>query len=245
MYIQIFTQRRLIVQKFDILKRTLTNFKPSEYAAATGAAPTPQQAATGSAQSAADDVPKGRTTLNIGKARGIVQPPAKPKREAAAPPAAAVRPEPVETAALPAAVIRPEVGEETAPAAAIAPEPVEESAAPPAAAVRPELADADAPEWNSPAPIVVEEDVEINFPDITNPRTETAAASPARTEAAAALHVRAAQRRPKKAVDPQDSIAVNLRIPKYLKDTFYKTCRDNDATPSIVLRNMIKSYCGL
>jgi hypothetical protein len=220
----------LAVQKYDRLKHTLTDFVPARFAAATDAAHTPQQAAAIVEQSAAEDVPKERTTHVISK-RGIIPPPpsAKPKREAAGHPAAVIRPEVVEETA-PAAAIAPEVVEESAapPAAAIRPEVVEETA--PVAAITPELADDAAPEWNSPAPIAIE---------------ETAAASPARTEAAAALHVRAAQRRPKKAVDPNDMVLVNFRIPKYQRDAFFKTCRDNDRTPSLAIRNLIKSYCGL
>jgi len=67
------------------------------------------------------------------------------------------------------------------------------------------------------------------------------------SESAAALRTHATRpvSKPKKETAPNDMIPMNLRIPLYLKDAFFKTCRDKGTQPSAILRNLIKQYCGL
>jgi len=66
-----------------------------------------------------------------------------------------------------------------------------------------------------------------------------------RTETAAALHVKAAQPpKQKQAPELDDMILMTLRVPLYLKKRFYKTCHDQEKTPSLVLRNLMETFCG-
>jgi len=71
-------------------------------------------------------------------------------------------------------------------------------------------------------------------------------ASP-RTEMEAALLVRARMKpkKPKPPVQPGDMVQYNFRLPKYLKDAFDKDCHDRAVVPTDVLRNYIKSRCGM
>jgi len=67
------------------------------------------------------------------------------------------------------------------------------------------------------------------------------------SESAAALRTHAVRpvTKPKKETAPNDMIPMNLRIPLYLKDAFFKTCRDKGMNTSAVMRNLIKQFCGL
>ena len=61
----------------------------------------------------------------------------------------------------------------------------------------------------------------------------------------AALKTRASRKSPNAQVDPDTMIMMPTRVPKWLKDVFFKTCRDKNMTPSLVIRNLMKSFCGL
>jgi hypothetical protein len=79
------------------------------------------------------------------------------------------------------------------------------------------------------------------------PDTDDRPSPTPRSEAAAVLHAKATPRppRPKKEINPENMVALNLRLPKFLKDTFFKTCQEQGTYPSGILRNLIRQYCGL
>jgi hypothetical protein len=83
------------------------------------------------------------------------------------------------------------------------------------------------------------------FPEETDPADIDQPPPAPKTEAEIALAFRAKPRKPKAAPLPEDKILMNFRIEKYLKDAFFKTCQDQDRKPSLVLRNFMKSFCGL
>jgi hypothetical protein len=212
------------VQKFDVLKRTLTDFKPSEFAAVTGAAPTPPQPAGDSGQSASEPVPRGRTTLNVSKYRGVIQ-------QAATPPLDVDELDPYKAIADAAKFTAQQIAKEQGIGVAHIATPAlngDTRLEPLTAAAEPEPMTATAP---------LLDDAELEPMTATAPRTEAAAALDVRTMAR--------PRPPKKAIDPQDSVLVAFRIPKYLKDNFFASCQDSGRTPSLVIRKLMKSFCGM
>jgi hypothetical protein len=61
----------------------------------------------------------------------------------------------------------------------------------------------------------------------------------------AAIKSRVSRKPPVDPNDPNAMILVPTRVPKWLKDAFYKTSREKNMTPSLVIRSLMKSFCGL
>jgi hypothetical protein len=207
-------------KRFDLRKLTLTDFKPSEFQKATGKLSLEQQGMKQPAPSATDPVPEGRTTLRLNKLRGVVS-------------------------------SRPEVAQPTKEEPAEIPKVHVEELPEPTVSPPPHVIEL---EQNSPMPQaeslpVVQESVAINVLVHESDKAilDTSQSSQIRDERTAALHVKAVKPQHKKQSEagPDDSVALNTRQPKWLKDKFFMACEEKGSTPSIVIRNLMKSYCGL
>ena len=202
-------------KRFDPKKLTLTDFNPDAFRRATGKLSVPGKRAVTNqpaATAAESDVPKGRTTLQLQKVRGIVTKPFTP------PPDAQPEQVPPAQTALPQGAPEPD------------PPPPEQSVP---VAPEPPVSDPDESSFQQ----AEQEPILPHHVDSVEPRTERAAA----------LHVQStrAPRKSQKEADPNSMVPMYTRQPKWLKDMFFKVCRDNGQTPSIVLRNLLKSYCNL
>ncbi|NLE00507.1 MAG: hypothetical protein GX640_11595 [Fibrobacter sp.] len=220
-------------KRFDPKKLTLTDFNPSDFQKATGSLSTGQQQQTNQpASSANDPVPEGRTTLILGKHHGVVssqpsqpQPPSEPQ-----PLTQSQSPEPVS--------VQPSVSTQH----------VSESV--------PFSTDSVISQVQEPVQVLdTQLPTSLNESDKEKPLsissgesilTETQSPQ-IRNELSAALHVKAnrSQYKKQKEADPEELIAFNTRQPKWLKDKFFMACEEKGATPSIVIRNLMKAYCGL
>lgn len=89
------------------------------------------------------------------------------------------------------------------------------------------------------------EEVPQGLTDVTPPAAGDPSQDAGISVRSAALKTRASRKSPAAPVDPNTMVMMPTRVPKWLKDVFFKTCRDKNMTPSIVIRNLMKSFCGL
>jgi len=211
---------------FDLKKLTLTDFKPSEFLKATGKLSLEQQQQEGNqpTTSSTDPVPEGRTTLSLNKLRGVVSP-------------------------------QQTINSTVTQSESLSELTVKTSSQPVPPLIEPTqvIPETPTPESqvqgvNNPDIPLVKENHEISL----NQESEISILndtqlSPVQTERAAALKVKAIRPQHKKQLeaDPHSLIAFNSRQPKWLKDKFFMICNEKGTTPSIVIRNFMKSYCGL
>lgn len=227
-------------KRFDLRKLTLTDFKPSEFQKATGKLSLEQQKDKQPVPSTNDPVPAGRTTLRLNKLRGVVT--SQPE---------VTQPPQVEPVNVPAA--QP----------AVLPEPLNIHSSSSSKEEQPQQSPVSQDKVNQypieeeklytsgslPPGTYVDESIQekalVQEPDETI--LDSAQSPQVRDERAAALHVKAIRPKPKKQTEagPDDSVAFNTRQPKWLKDKFFMACEEKGTTPSIVIRNLMKSYCGL
>lgn len=225
-------------KRFDPKKLTLTDFKPSEFLKATGKLNLEQKQKDKPLTSSTNDpVPEGRTTLHLNKLRGIVssQPEvAKSQKEETAEtlnnqvmvlPESSVLPNqdssvnvPLDNSANPEDKVYPIVDEQ------IVTDNIQDGS-------------------------FVDESVQENIllRETENNILSTAQPTQLRDERVAALYAKAVKPQYKKQsdADPDDSVQFSTRQPKWLKDKFFMACEEKGATPSIIIRNLMKSYCGL
>jgi len=220
-------------KRFDLKKLTLTDFKPSDFQKATAKLSLEQQQKEAPPQPSPDDpVPAGRTTLRLNKLRGIVS---------SAPAASPQVDGPAKTPELPPAPLPessnlpvPEVSEighsQKSPLPQNEQLPVDQVHS--------------SQDAESSDVAIHEKSLDQGSGDTI---LDTSHSSQIRDERSAALHAKAIQSKRKKQTDagPDDSVAFNTRQPKWLKDKFFMACEEKGTTPSIVIRNLMKSYCGL
>lgn len=227
-------------KRFDLKKLTLTDFKPSAFLEATSKLSLDQQKENKPVPSSTDPVPEGRTTLYLNKQRGIVSP---QQTEQSATPVTQPAPlsEPPHTAP-----------PSTTPAAEQTQNPSVQSTLP----VLPlpsepqvEPLPNDQSQVSLPASISLVKEIQVKplYKDSVISILNGTQSSSVRTERTAALHAKAIKPPHKKQseADPDDSVAFNTRQPKWLKDKFFMVCEEKGSTPSIVIRNLMKSYLGL
>jgi hypothetical protein len=208
-------------KRFDLHKLTLTDFKPSEFQQATSKLKAEQKKEEPAPQPSTDPVPEGRTTLKLNKVRGVVSSQSK-------------TPEPPPAQEMEKPVFAQDENAEQAPYFesvivgnnADAPKGDQD--------VLPKDLVAESP----PAPI----STHVISENVAEPETPLS-----RDERSAALHAHAIKSQYKKQsqADKDDLVAFNSRQPKWLKELFFKVCHEKGATPSLVMRNLMKSYCGL
>lgn len=208
-------------KRFDPKKLTLTDFNPSEFQDATSKHSVAQEQDQNHLSASVNaPVPEGRTTLFLGKVRGVVSSESSTTHSGE-----------------PAPVIR--VDTQNIPVSVSSDIPV--SSVPLVTQVQ-----------ESVLPIVVEKNFQSTSENSLNQVSDESildiTQSPQiRDELSAALHVKAnrQQYKKQKEAEPDDLVAFNTRQPKWLKDKFFMVCEGKGATPSIVIRNLMKSYCGL
>jgi hypothetical protein len=212
-------------KRFDPLLKTLTDINEARQKPAGEEEQRPAENAQSVVTTTA--VPTGRTTLKLSKKGGTVE--ALSVITTPLPPSA-VRIQ--QTAAAPTAV-------DERPAPADCPADHTAAAVPPPPPPPPEPAI---------SPVNIPETFPTEIDDIISAAYFEPEPPPVqRNETAAALHVRAATRpkKPKPAPMPGDKVLTAYRLEKGLKDAFEKTCRDRGTIPSVMIRNLIKQYCGL
>lgn len=223
-------------KRFDLQKLTLTDFKPAAFREATTKLQLDQNKGKEPiATPGADPVPEGRTTLRLNKLRGVVSSQSSEVTKLSEPePAQAslVQPDVPSVATIPV-VIQVQSASSVQPPVSQVPVPLDVK--PTALSLPPSVTYVVEPSSEKNLSPAAEQTILVTDPSSSQVR-------------AAALHVKSVRRRNsqhQQDLDPDDSVAFNTRQPKWLKDSFFKACRDKGATPSIVLRNLMKSYCGL
>lgn len=227
-------------KRFDPKKLTLTDFNPSDFQKATGNLSTGQQQQTNQpASSANDPVPEGRTTLVLGKHHGVVS--SQSSQQQLPLPQS---PQPLQSQQSPSL----QSASTQVPPVSSQQEPVY---IPPAEVTHSGISQVQEPS-HVPDPHLPtslnESDKEKPLSISSGESILTETQSPQiRNELSAALHVKAnrSQYKKQKEADPEELIAFNTRQPKWLKDKFFMACEEKGATPSIVIRNLMKAYCGL
>jgi hypothetical protein len=240
-------------KRFDLRKLTLTDFKPSEYLRATNKLEEEQnQSQQQSLTPTSEPVPHGRTTLKLNKVRGIVSSQSSPT---------AVNPQPQEQ---PQQIIQQssQTGNQTENIS------IESSSLNIEQSTHISLPAAVEPQVKSLPPVDIittsaistsvpaeefqpqQEQLQVQKCVATDSGTKdidsnNQASYP--TERVAALKTLAVKenRTPKSHVTPETLVPFNSRQPKWLKEKFFQACSDNGATPSLVIRNFMKNYCGL
>jgi hypothetical protein len=223
-------------KRFDLKKLTLTDFKPAAFLEATSKLSLEKQEEKKLAVSPADPVPEGRTTLYLNKQRGIVS--SQQTGQSATP---VVQPVPLSEPAHTAPqsvnhVAEPAQNPLAQSTLSLPSEPQLES-----------LPNVQSQVSQSTIPLVKEiQEKPLNQESVISILDDTQS-SPEINERVAALHAKAIKPQHKKesVANPDDSVAFNTRQPKWLKDQFFMACESKGATPSIVIRNLIKSYLGL
>lgn len=222
-------------KRFDLHKLTLTDFKPSEFQKATGKLSKEKKGDSEETTPKPDSVPSGRTTLHLNKIRGVVssdqsktEQKEKPVEQVSAPPQ-------VEESTL-----RNQKQEAVSPAQER--EPVSESEEIEITSVS-EKEDKEIVPGND----ISEKTKNPSIPNDNQTILDKASSSQTRTERSAALHTKAVRvkKQNNNTLDPDTLVPFNTRQPKWLKDAFFKACHEKGATPSLVMRNLMKSYCGL
>jgi hypothetical protein len=260
MYTKLYKEGYYMNKRFDIKKLTLTDFKPSAFQEATGKLSLEQQQQTGQSNTPVNDpVPEGRTTLHLNKVHGVISSPSGTTApvNAMAPSTGIVSPSaPVSSASSVTVAptntvesvgsVTPTVATNQSVQAEVLPAPV--------ASIQP------SPE-EQVSVLPKEQTSLVQLPSsISEPIEEkvlnqqpgesilgTTQSPEIRDERTAALHVKAIRPQyiKQQEAEPEDLVAFNTRQPKWLKDKFFMACGEKGATPSIIIRNLMKSYCGL
>lgn len=219
-------------KRFDVSKLTLTTFNPDEFNKAAGTTPvTPLQPPSTKGD---DVVPSGRTTLSLRKVMGVVT---------AATSAPSPLPSPPRPLSPPVGVLPsiPEISPTPPlPIPVITPQPLP--------LVTALIAPLVIPISEQTPPAAIADFVPDAIPLIADsvPEVIPVAVPQQVSEISAMLQVKAVKS-PKKSPsdkDEKDSVQLNVRVPKGVKDMFLITCEKNNANPSKVLRNFMRAYCG-
>jgi hypothetical protein len=227
-------------KRFDLRKLTLTDFKPSEFQKATGKLSLEQQKTKQPTPESKDPVPEGRTTLHLNKIRGVLtsqpvgtQPPQEEPSQTTV----------VQPASLPESTAVPVHEKSVIEQNQNSPLPQDNVNQYPIAEDKLYLSDS----LPSGSYVDLSSQEKTLAPESTQSILNNTQSPQVRDERSAALHVKAVRPQQKKQTDagPDDSVAFNTRQPKWLKDKFFMACSEKGTTPSIVIRNLMKSYCGL